>query len=171
MCRVRKTLAERHLLEPLPPCLCHRLAESMCALCGERQEVGKEHRGLHPLEPELRPLVQDGILRRRHRESQPGRRANRSAWPSKPLGNAARRVHAGGCKASEKAGRNGHETDIRYGSQLEIQKVYPSDIRYQFSEAQIHQPTRWAKLLTNQPTRWRKFHAAKMTITTSATGS
>ena len=60
--------SERDLLEPLSPCLRHRLAESLCALCGQRHEVGEEHRGVCALEPELRPVVQDAVLWRRHRE-------------------------------------------------------------------------------------------------------
>ena len=70
VCRVCTALAERDLLEPLAQGLCHRMAEGLRALRGQRTAVGTGHRGFRPLEPAIRPVVQDAVLRLRHRACQ-----------------------------------------------------------------------------------------------------
>ena len=85
--------SERGVLEPLAPRLRDCLAEGLRALRGERLQVGEGHRRLHSLVARVRPLVQDGVLRRRHREGEHGNRDTNEARPSQPAGAAARRVH------------------------------------------------------------------------------
>ena len=92
--RVRPTLAERDLLEPLAQSMCHRLAQGLCPLRGKRNGVGAEHRRFCPMEPPLRPLVQDAVLRRRHRESQLWRRhTHRHSRATKPARTPSGRIH------------------------------------------------------------------------------
>lgn len=53
--------AKREILrfgvELVVPSLCDSLAESLCAVCRQRLQVGEKHRGLRALESELRPVV------------------------------------------------------------------------------------------------------------------
>ena len=69
---------------------CHRLAEGVCALRGQRLPVGQDVRGLHPLVLAIRPGLQDGVLRQRHRGGTGGRWAAQHKRTTQPAGAAAR---------------------------------------------------------------------------------
>ncbi len=55
--------AGQGLREFFLPCQRHRLPEGVCAVCGERLQMGAGDRRVYPLERALRPLLQDAFLR------------------------------------------------------------------------------------------------------------
>ena len=107
VCRVCPTVAERHLLELVASCLRDSVVEGLRALCGKRSAVGEEHRGIHLLVAEVRHVVQDGLLRCRHRAGRARRRRqSEQTRPAQPAGDVAQRVHAQRRQARETAGRS-----------------------------------------------------------------
>ena len=89
------------------------LAQGLRAVRGQRVQVGGSHGRVHTLVPALRPVVQNGLLRRSHGQGH-GRRRPTQARPEEPAGAPARPLHPGRCRIRTHGQRTQRRGDAQH---------------------------------------------------------